>query len=166
MHINTYFPTPEIKELMRRNTRAVPSVMYFNEFSFFISFSYWKICKCYYVYDMDYLKSCDNTNTQYHYHFWMQYWVLILQAPDYQTNSAERQGFEPWVPKGYNGFRDRPDRPLRHLSWWLVALLLPFACLEAVPPVLRVQNYGIFLFYTNIIDIFSNFANNHRLIFV
>lgn len=29
---------------------------------------------------------------------------------------AERQGFEPWVPKGYNGFRDRPDRPLRHLS--------------------------------------------------
>ena len=29
---------------------------------------------------------------------------------------AERQGFEPWIPKGYNGFRDRPDRPLRHLS--------------------------------------------------
>lgn len=29
---------------------------------------------------------------------------------------AERQGFEPWKPKGFNGFRDRPDRPLRHLS--------------------------------------------------
>lgn len=29
---------------------------------------------------------------------------------------AERQGFEPWVPKRHNGFRDRPDRPLRHLS--------------------------------------------------
>src|ERR1700751_1809581 len=30
---------------------------------------------------------------------------------------AEREGFEPSVPrKGYNGFRDRPDRPLRHLS--------------------------------------------------
>ena len=30
---------------------------------------------------------------------------------------AERVGFEPTVPrKGHNGFRDRPDRPLRHLS--------------------------------------------------
>jgi hypothetical protein len=29
---------------------------------------------------------------------------------------AERQGFEPWVPIGYNGFRDRPNRPLWHLS--------------------------------------------------
>src|SRR5690606_5084248 len=29
---------------------------------------------------------------------------------------AERVGFEPTVPKGYNGFRDRPVRPLRHLS--------------------------------------------------
>src|SRR5487761_1915207 len=30
---------------------------------------------------------------------------------------AEREGFEPSVPrKGHNGFRDRPDRPLRHLS--------------------------------------------------
>src|SRR5262245_49611812 len=30
---------------------------------------------------------------------------------------AEREGFEPSVPrKGYNGFRDRPDRPLWHLS--------------------------------------------------
>ena len=34
----------------------------------------------------------------------------------YLTN-PEREGFEPSVPrKGYNGFRDRPDRPLRHLS--------------------------------------------------
>ncbi len=29
---------------------------------------------------------------------------------------AERVGFEPTVPKGHNGFRDRPVRPLRHLS--------------------------------------------------
>ena len=29
---------------------------------------------------------------------------------------AERQGFEPWVLKEHNGFRDRPVRPLRHLS--------------------------------------------------
>ena len=32
-------------------------------------------------------------------------------------NPAERQGFEPWDPsKGINGFRDRPIRPLWHLS--------------------------------------------------
>jgi hypothetical protein len=30
---------------------------------------------------------------------------------------AERVGFEPTVArKGHNGFRDRPDQPLRHLS--------------------------------------------------
>src|SRR5690606_28648161 len=29
---------------------------------------------------------------------------------------AEREGFEPSVPKGHTCFRDRPDRPLRHLS--------------------------------------------------
>ena len=29
---------------------------------------------------------------------------------------AERVGFEPTVPIGHNGFRDRPVRPLRHLS--------------------------------------------------
>ena len=34
----------------------------------------------------------------------------------YVGTFAERQGFEPWVPKRHNGFRDRPDRPLRHLS--------------------------------------------------
>ena len=34
------------------------------------------------------------------------------------VHSAERQGFEPWDPrKGVNGFRDRPIRPLWHLSW-------------------------------------------------
>ena len=33
------------------------------------------------------------------------------------TKLAEGVGFEPTVPgKGYNGFRDRPDRPLRHPS--------------------------------------------------
>ena len=31
--------------------------------------------------------------------------------------AAEREGFEPPVRKAYNGFRDRPDRPLRHLSF-------------------------------------------------
>ena len=34
---------------------------------------------------------------------------------------AERKGFEPLERKAFNGFRDRPDRPLRHLS------LLPFS---------------------------------------
>ena len=29
---------------------------------------------------------------------------------------AERKGFEPLERKAFNGFRDRPDRPLRHLS--------------------------------------------------
>ena len=29
---------------------------------------------------------------------------------------AERGGFEPPVRRAYNGFRDRPVRPLRHLS--------------------------------------------------
>ena len=29
---------------------------------------------------------------------------------------AEREGFEPSVRKAHNGFRDRPVRPLRHLS--------------------------------------------------
>jgi hypothetical protein len=32
-------------------------------------------------------------------------------------NLAERQGFEPWdLLTGVNGFRDRPIRPLWHLS--------------------------------------------------
>ncbi len=39
---------------------------------------------------------------------------LCLRA--FLLRVAERQGFEPWVPKRNNGFRDRPDRPLRHLS--------------------------------------------------
>ena len=29
---------------------------------------------------------------------------------------TERQGFEPWVPKEHNDFRDRPIQPLWHLS--------------------------------------------------
>lgn len=34
--------------------------------------------------------------------------------------SAERQGFEPWVPSHRdNGFRDRPIQPLWHLSNWM-----------------------------------------------
>src|SRR5471030_771 len=40
------------------------------------------------------------------------------KIPQYQyVKLAERQGFEPWRPlTGPNGFRDRPDRPLWHLS--------------------------------------------------
>ena len=37
--------------------------------------------------------------------------ILIVHS-----TCAEREGFEPTVRKAYNGFRDRPDRPLRHLS--------------------------------------------------
>src|SRR5512134_680738 len=33
-----------------------------------------------------------------------------------KTPMAERVGFEPTVPFGYNGFRDRPIQPLSHLS--------------------------------------------------
>ncbi len=32
-------------------------------------------------------------------------------------NMAEREGFEPSVRITYNGFRDRPIRPLWHLSF-------------------------------------------------
>jgi hypothetical protein len=35
---------------------------------------------------------------------------------------AERQGFEPWdLLTGVNGFRDRPIRPLWHLSGFWIA---------------------------------------------
>ena len=33
-----------------------------------------------------------------------------------ESSLAEREGFEPSVRKAYNGFRDRPVQPLRHLS--------------------------------------------------
>ena len=44
----------------------------------------------------------------------------------------------PGYPQGYNGFRDRPDRPLRHLSLSLSRL--------------RVQSYEDFLSYANFSD--------------
>jgi hypothetical protein len=35
----------------------------------------------------------------------------------FSVNKAERVGFEPTVVRvGHNGFRDRPDQPLWHLS--------------------------------------------------
>jgi hypothetical protein len=41
---------------------------------------------------------------------------MFKTLPDVER-MAEREGFEPSVPrKGHNGFRDRPDRPLWHLS--------------------------------------------------
>ncbi len=50
----------------------------------------------------------------------------------YVGTFAERQGFEPWVPERYNGFRDRPDRPLRHLSCFLIAYKVKtfFICIQ------------------------------------
>jgi hypothetical protein len=43
--------------------------------------------------------------------------LKLIAKPMRENGLAEREGFEPSVPsKGYNGFRDRPDRPLRHLS--------------------------------------------------
>ena len=40
-----------------------------------------------------------------------------MDEPWQLIDQAERQGFEPWDPcKGVNGFRDRPIRPLWHLS--------------------------------------------------
>jgi hypothetical protein len=48
--------------------------------------------------------------------------VLLALSLQYKIHRkinalAEREGFEPSVPrKGDNGFRDRPVRPLRHLS--------------------------------------------------
>ena len=36
--------------------------------------------------------------------------------PKLAISFAERKGFEPLERKAFNGFRDRPDRPLRHLS--------------------------------------------------
>ena len=35
---------------------------------------------------------------------------------NYRTKVAERVGFEPTIPRGYTGFRDRRFRPLSHLS--------------------------------------------------
>ena len=40
----------------------------------------------------------------------------LLSTNDSDENSTERGGFEPPVRQAYNGFRDRPDKPLRHLS--------------------------------------------------
>ena len=41
---------------------------------------------------------------------------------------AEREGFEPTVRKAYNGFRDRPDRPLRHLSSLAIRIFSQSGC--------------------------------------
>jgi hypothetical protein len=35
----------------------------------------------------------------------------------WRYEDAERVGFEPTVPQGHNGFRDRPIQPLSHLSF-------------------------------------------------
>ena len=44
-------------------------------------------------------------------------WYSILTEETRFLMLAERQGFEPWVTqKSHNGFRDRPDQPLWHLS--------------------------------------------------
>lgn len=42
--------------------------------------------------------------------------IGYARRPQFCSEVAEKQGFEPWVPIGYNGFRDRPNRPLWHLS--------------------------------------------------
>jgi hypothetical protein len=42
--------------------------------------------------------------------------VEVDQGTEAIEKLAERVGFEPTVPKGDNGFRDRPIRPLSHLS--------------------------------------------------
>jgi hypothetical protein len=50
-------------------------------------------------------------------------------------NFAERQGFEPWdLLTGVNGFRDRPIRPLWHLSGFGTAKIGTIW--------LRAKNYG------------------------
>ncbi len=42
---------------------------------------------------------------------------MVKHEKGEKNKTAERVGFEPTVTiTGYNGFRDRPDRPLRHLS--------------------------------------------------
>ena len=50
---------------------------------------------------------------------------------------AERKGFEPLERKAFNGFRDRPDRPLRHLS--LLPLGRVFFIIKATCAALRRQ---------------------------
>ena len=49
----------------------------------------------------------------------------ITMIPLVSFGFAERQGFEPWDPKRINGFRDRPVRPLRHLSKIFYFMSLP-----------------------------------------
>jgi hypothetical protein len=49
-----------------------------------------------------------NENTKGRPAFWQNAPLLLM---------AERQGFEPWAREiSRNGFRDRPDQPLWHLS--------------------------------------------------
>jgi hypothetical protein len=46
-------------------------------------------------------------------------WIFWRHAANvWSINHRERRGRDsnPRYPRGYNGFRDRPDRPLRHLS--------------------------------------------------
>ena len=46
---------------------------------------------------------------------WRFYFEVQELAP-YSPDVTERAGFEPAVPKGHTGFRNRLDQPLRHLS--------------------------------------------------
>ena len=48
---------------------------------------------------------------------------------------AEREGFEPTVRKAYNGFRDRPDRPLRHLSSLALGIFIILAAPQQIKQV-------------------------------
>lgn len=50
---------------------------------------------------------------------------VLAGISDGEKEMAERQGFEPWVRKAHNGFRDRPVRPLRHLSASLQLVVTP-----------------------------------------
>ena len=54
--------------------------------------------------------------TKYRYKYCLAHILKLLKIM-INIGLAEREGFEPSVPrKEDNGFRDRPDRPLRHLS--------------------------------------------------
>ena len=109
--------------------------------------------------------------------FWAQsnpthlYAKKKLQVGDLQLPLRKGRDSNPGYPQGYNGFRDRPDRPLRHLSNW--------SYLHAKEPIglfasAKLRNiFGIHIkctiFFCNIFSsrlynriLFANFANQNK----
>ncbi len=73
---------------------------------------------------------------------------------------AERQGFEPWVPKRHNGFRDRPDRPLRHLSSVVFDSVQNYNFFSNTP------NFSHYFYSFRAFSLFLHYINNYILFII